>query len=133
MAALGLARPKPNNRKRLMSLEITGASKSFGGWTKHYTHRSTTLNCDMRFAIYLPPQTANGQKVRWSIGSPGLQIADRKRWQCGTNRLFVAIIPMSASPKNEIFRLMVTKYPIDCDFSFIWDDLLTTDYNYDMW
>jgi S-formylglutathione hydrolase FrmB len=46
-----------------MSLEITGASKSFGGWTKHYTHRSTTLNCDMRFAIYQPPQTANGQKV----------------------------------------------------------------------
>jgi S-formylglutathione hydrolase len=46
-----------------MSLEITGASKSFDGWTKHYTHRSDTLNCDMRFAIYLPPQTANGQKV----------------------------------------------------------------------
>lgn len=46
-----------------MSLENTSVNKNFGGWTKHYTHRSTTLNYDMRFAIYLPPQTAKGQKV----------------------------------------------------------------------
>jgi len=41
-----------------MSLSIESVNKNFGGWTKHYSHHSETLNCDMRFAIYLPPQTA---------------------------------------------------------------------------
>lgn len=46
-----------------MTIEILSSNKSFGGWHKRYRHRSVTLNCDMNFAIYLPPQTANGQKV----------------------------------------------------------------------
>ena len=46
-----------------MTLHIASANKGFGGWTKHYSHHSELLNCDMRFAIYLPPQTAQGQKV----------------------------------------------------------------------
>ncbi len=28
----------------------------FGGWQDVYRHRSTTLGCDMQFAVYLPPQ-----------------------------------------------------------------------------
>jgi S-formylglutathione hydrolase len=32
----------------------------FGGWQDVYRHRSATLSCDMNFAIYLPPQAANG-------------------------------------------------------------------------
>ena len=42
-----------------MSLEIT-AQQELWRPAKHYTHHSTTLNCEMRFAIYLPPQAANG-------------------------------------------------------------------------
>lgn len=30
----------------------------FGGWQDVYRHRSTTLGCDMQFAVYLPPQAA---------------------------------------------------------------------------
>ena len=26
----------------------------FGGWQEVYQHTSTTLNCEMKFAIYLP-------------------------------------------------------------------------------
>ncbi len=30
----------------------------FGGWQDVYRHTSTTLGCDMQFAVYLPPQAA---------------------------------------------------------------------------
>ena len=32
----------------------------FGGWQDVYRHRSQVLDCDMTFAIYLPPQAAQG-------------------------------------------------------------------------
>ncbi|RZA16871.1 MAG: S-formylglutathione hydrolase [Lysobacteraceae bacterium] len=32
----------------------------FGGWQDVYEHASATLACSMRFAIYLPPQAADG-------------------------------------------------------------------------
>ncbi len=32
----------------------------FGGWQEVYRHRSHTLDCDMQFAIYLPPQAQHG-------------------------------------------------------------------------
>ena len=32
----------------------------FGGWQDVYEHASSTLDCTMRFAIYLPPQAADG-------------------------------------------------------------------------
>ena len=32
----------------------------FGGWQDVYEHASSTLDCTMRFAIYLPPQAAKG-------------------------------------------------------------------------
>ena len=32
----------------------------FGGWQDVYRHRSAVLGCDMKFAIYLPPQAQDG-------------------------------------------------------------------------
>ena len=32
----------------------------FGGWQDVYRHRSTVLDCDMAFAIYMPPQAEHG-------------------------------------------------------------------------
>jgi len=32
----------------------------FGGWQDVYRHRSETLDCEMNFAIYLPPQAQDG-------------------------------------------------------------------------
>ena len=42
------------------SLTLVSATKSFGGWLKRYKHSSSTLNCEMIFAIYLPPQAESG-------------------------------------------------------------------------
>mgnify|MGYP003629799730 CR=1 FL=1 len=88
-----------------MSLEITSSNKSFGGWTKHYSHHSSTLNCDMRFAIYLPPQTANGQKVPVLYWLSGLTCTDENFIQkAGAQRiaaeLGVAIIAPDTSPRG---------------------------------
>lgn len=33
----------------------------FGGWQTVYQHDSITLNCSMRFAVYLPPQAERGE------------------------------------------------------------------------
>lgn len=32
------------------------SNKIFGGWQKVYTHNSTELGCQMKFALYIPPQ-----------------------------------------------------------------------------
>ena len=41
-------------------LELVSATKSFDGWVKRYKHYSRALDCDMIFAIYLPPQAEAG-------------------------------------------------------------------------
>lgn len=88
-----------------MSLENTSINKNFGGWTKHYAHRSTTLNCDMRFAIYLPPQTAKGQKVPVIYWLSGLTCTDENFMQkAGAQRmaseLGIAIVAPDTSPRG---------------------------------
>lgn len=45
-----------------MSLEIISSQKSFGGWQNRYRHRSAVLNCDMNFAVYLPPENQQGTR-----------------------------------------------------------------------
>ena len=89
-----------------MSLENTSSNKSFGGWTKHYTHHSEVLNCDMRFAIYLPPQTANGAKVPVIYFLSGLTCTDENFIQkAGAQRmaaeLGIAIVAPDTSPRGD--------------------------------
>jgi S-formylglutathione hydrolase len=88
-----------------MLLKNTYSYKSFGGWTKHYTHRSQTQNCDMTFAIYLPPKTASGQKVPVLYWLSGLTCSDENFMQkAGAQRiaaeLGVAIVAPDTSPRG---------------------------------
>ena len=43
-----------------MTLERIEHRACFGGWQDVYAHASSALGCTMRFAIYLPPQAADG-------------------------------------------------------------------------
>ena len=43
-----------------MALEQIGNHRSFGGWQRRYRHRSTVLDCDMVFSVYLPPEAEKG-------------------------------------------------------------------------
>ncbi len=39
-----------------MTIELVSQTRTFGGWHKQYSHSSSSLNCKMQFAVYLPPQ-----------------------------------------------------------------------------
>lgn len=88
-----------------MPLTNTHTYKSFGGWTKHYSHHSQTLNCDMRFAIFLPPQTANGQSVPVLYWLSGLTCTDENFIQKAAAQrvaaeLGIAIVAPDTSPRG---------------------------------
>ena len=41
-------------------IEQFGAGKSFGGWTKMFSHPSESCGGEMRFSVFLPPQAESG-------------------------------------------------------------------------
>lgn len=45
-----------------MDLKSVSSSKSFGGYQKVYEHFSPTLQCNMKFGIYLPPGVSETEK-----------------------------------------------------------------------
>lgn len=89
-----------------MTIENISVNKSFGGWHKQYTHQSESLNCAMRFAIYLPPQASNGQKVPVLYWLSGLTCTDENFMQkAGVQALAaelgIAIVAPDTSPRGE--------------------------------
>jgi len=89
-----------------MTIENISVNKSFGGWQKQYSHQSKTLNCTMRFAIYLPPQVSSGEKVPVLYWLSGLTCTDENFMQkAGALRmaaeLGIAIVAPDTSPRGE--------------------------------
>jgi S-formylglutathione hydrolase len=88
-----------------MNLENISCQKSFGGWHKRYRHRSRTLNCDMTFAVYLPPQIELGEKLPVLYWLSGLSCTDENFMQkAGAQRiaaeLGVVIVAPDTSPRG---------------------------------
>ncbi|WP_044873789.1 S-formylglutathione hydrolase [Pseudomonas sp. LFM046] len=88
-----------------MTLEIVSSNKSFGGWHKRYRHRSTSLNCDMVFAVYLPPQAEQGEKLPVLYWLSGLTCTDENFMQkAGAQRLAaelgLIIVAPDTSPRG---------------------------------
>jgi S-formylglutathione hydrolase len=87
-----------------VNLEEIGANLSFGGWHKRYKHRSEVLDCDMVFAVYLPPAAAAGKvPVLWWLS--GLTCTDENFMQkAGAQRmasqLGIAIVCPDTSPRG---------------------------------
>jgi len=89
-----------------MTIENLGVNKSFGGWHKQYSHYAETLNCTMRFAIYLPPQASGGEKVPVLYWLSGLTCSDENFMQkAGALRMAsefgIAIVAPDTSPRGE--------------------------------
>lgn len=88
-----------------MTVENISINKSFGGWHKQYSHQSKVLNCPMRFAIYLPPQASNGQKVPVLYWLSGLTCSDENFMQKAgaqklASQLGIAIVAADTSPRG---------------------------------
>ena len=87
-------------------MENISCQKSFGGWHKRYRHRSTRLNCDMVFAVYLPPQAEQGGKLPVLYWLSGLTCTDENFMQkAGAQRmaaeLGLIIVAPDTSPRGE--------------------------------
>ncbi|WP_373091666.1 S-formylglutathione hydrolase [Zhongshania sp.] len=89
-----------------MTIENISSNKVFGGWNTQYRHHSIALNCNMRFAIFLPPQINTGKKVPAFYWLSGLTCTDENFMQkSGAQRiaaeLGIAIIAPDTSPRGE--------------------------------
>ena len=62
--------------------EISG-NNMFGGFNKRYQHDSSTVGCQMKFAVYYPPAAASGKvPVRTSLQNPKCQCLEPNSWTC---------------------------------------------------
>ena len=90
----------------MAQIEIISANKSFGGWHKQYSHQSTSLKCPARFAIYLPPQACENNKVPVLYWLSGLTCTDENFMQkAGAQKLAaelgIAIVAPDTSPRGD--------------------------------
>mgnify|MGYP001770684327 CR=1 FL=1 len=89
-----------------MMIENVSQAKVFGGWHKQYTHESSSLNCQMRFAIFLPPNATKSHPVPILYWLSGLTCSDENFMQkAGAFRmaaeLGIAIVAPDTSPRGE--------------------------------
>lgn len=87
------------------NLKEVSSNKCFGGVQTRYQHASTTLDCDMKFSVYLPPAVADGPVpvIYWLSG---LTCTDENFVQkAGAQRIAaehgVALIAPDTSPRGE--------------------------------
>ena len=90
-----------------MSLELISQSKCFDGQVQRYKHCSNTLNCEMVFAVYVPPQVINqDKKVPVLFWLSGLTCTDENFMQKAgaqhvASELGIMIIAPDTSPRGE--------------------------------
>jgi len=71
-----------------MPLERLSSQKCFGGWLQRLRHRSAALDGDTVFAVYLPPQAEQGEKLPVLYWLSGLTCTDENFMQkAGAQRL----------------------------------------------
>ncbi len=89
-----------------MSLINHSQAKVFDGWHKQYIHQSSTLNCEMRFAIYLPVEATEDNPVPVLYWLSGLTCTDENFMQKAAAfqkaaELGIAIVAPDTSPRGE--------------------------------
>lgn len=88
-----------------MTLVNVSQNKVAGGWHKQYTHDSLTLNCNMRFAIFLPPNASKSNPVPVLYWLSGLTCTDENFMQKAgafekAAELGIAIVAPDTSPRG---------------------------------
>lgn len=88
------------------NLALQSEHRMFDGWHKKYQHQAASLNCDMTFSIYLPPQVEEGESVPVVYWLSGLTCNDdnfshkagAQRWAA---ELGIALVIPDTSPRGE--------------------------------
>lgn len=89
-----------------MTIENISQAKVAGGWHKQFTHDSDTLNCSMRFAIFLPPNASKSSPVPVLYWLSGLTCTDENFMQKAgafkkAAELGIAIVAPDTSPRGD--------------------------------
>lgn len=87
-------------------MEQIGNNRCFGGQQLRYRHRAETLNCDMTFSIFLPPQAEGGRAVPLMYWLSGLTCTDenfvtKAGAQRAAARHGIALVAPDTSPRGE--------------------------------
>jgi len=88
-----------------MPYELISENRAFDGVHRRYRHASTTLNCTMVFAVYLPPQALAGTQVPALYWLSGLTCTDENFMQKAgalkrAAQLGIALIAPDTSPRG---------------------------------
>lgn len=85
-------------------MKAVSASKAFGGIQSVYSHASEACQCEMTFAVYLPPQAERGKvPVLWYLS--GLtcshqNVMDKGEYRRAAAELGIAIVCPDTSPRG---------------------------------
>ncbi|MFC3150391.1 S-formylglutathione hydrolase [Litoribrevibacter euphylliae] len=89
-----------------IDIEMVSQAKVFGGFHKQYTHPSKVLQCDMKFAVFIPSSASTDNPVPVFYWLSGLTCTDENFMQkAGAFRvaeeLGIAIVAPDTSPRGE--------------------------------
>lgn len=98
-----------NGTDKELSVAINEVSKNkvFGGWHMQYSHQSTSLKCEMRFAVFIPHCAAPFHRVPVLYWLSGLTCTDENFMQKSgafrtASQLGIAIIAPDTSPRGQL-------------------------------
>lgn len=87
-------------------LENVSQNKVVGGWHKQYTHQSKTLNCTMRFAVFIPEHISDTHPAPVLYWLSGLTCTDENFMQKAgafkkASELGIIIVAPDTSPRGD--------------------------------
>ena len=87
-------------------LNLVSQTKSFGGWHKQFSHASSSVKGEMRFAVYFPPQYETKKDLPVLYWLSGLTCTDENFMQkAGAHRmaaqLGIVIVAPDTSPRGD--------------------------------
>lgn len=87
-------------------MELVSQNRAFGGTHSRYTHSSATVNCDMTFAVFLPPFASQDNPVPVLYWLSGLTCNDENFMQKAgamklAAKLGMAIVAPDTSPRGD--------------------------------
>lgn len=87
-------------------MELIGENRAFGGRHLRYTHKAETTQCDMTFAIFLPPFASKEKPVPVLYWLSGLTCTDQNFMQKAgamklASELGMAIVAPDTSPRGD--------------------------------